>query len=118
MSCYKSYIYFRFNTEPEECICVGMIMLDKETGQAKAKLSEAKLKLASSVLPTKSAFELFEVSAIKLVNYDQIDYNFLDRQNRYQNGMIKITKPSIIACSLEKFDSLFESLIERNSKKK
>ena len=93
-------------------------MLDKETGEAKAKLSEAKLKIASSVLQSKRAFELFEVSAIKLVNYDQIDYNFLDRKSSYENGIIKITKRGIISCSLDKFDSLFKILIERNIKKK
>lgn len=118
MACYKSYIHFKFNTEPEESICVGMIMIDKETGESKAKLSDIKLKIASKILPNKGAFKLLKFSVVKLVDYDEITPDSMDRMHRYQNGVIKITKPSIIACSLDNFDSLFENLIERNFKNK
>ena len=117
MSCYKSYIHYRFNTYSEESICVGMIMLDKETGDNRAKLSDLKLKIASKILPNKAVFKMFKMSVTQLVdNQDKISYDNLDRLHRYQNGIIKITKPSIINCSLDNFDSLFEKTIESNFK--
>lgn len=117
MSCYLSHVYYRFNTFPEESICVGMILLDSDSGKSIARLSDIKLKIASKILPNKSVFKLFKESAIKLVNHDEISYEFLDWMHRYQNGVIKVTEPRIIACQLDRFDSLFEKTIESNFKK-
>lgn len=116
MACYKSYIQYRVNTYPEEGICVGMVMIDKETGESRAKLSDLKLKIASKILPRNGVFKMFKYSVNQLINYNQITFDYLHWLNINHNGIIKITEPRVIACSLDHFDSLFENLIEKNFK--
>lgn len=117
MACYKSYIQYRLNNYPHEGICVGMIMIDTETNETRSKISEIKLNIASKILPKNGVFNVFKYSVNKLVKYDEITFEYLDRLHRYHNGIIEITKPRIIACKLESFDSLFENLIEKQFKK-
>ena len=107
-----SFIYFRYNTHPDECVCVGMILIDP-AGNCKAKLSDSKMKLARKILPNKNIFKMFKMSVTQLVDYDKLTVDYVDRLHRYQNGLIKIDKPSAIAItSLDDFDILFEKSIE------
>jgi hypothetical protein len=110
---YMSPIYFRFNTYPEEVVCVGLILLNSETNQVKAKLSDVKLKLARKIAPNKAAFKLFKMSVTQLVSHEEYSLQYLDRLYRYQNGLIKLDRPSPIACeSFDIFDDLFFKRIE------
>lgn len=112
---YISHIYYRFNTYPEELICAGMIMIDSDTNQYKAKISDIKLKLIKKLLPNKSTIKLFNFSVNQLIKYDGLSVKYLERLNAYENGIIKIDKPSyIFNMSLDKFDDYFYKRIEEN----
>jgi hypothetical protein len=113
---YLSFIHYRFNSAIDESICVGMILIDTETGECKAKISDLKMKIARKILPNKGVFKMFNFSVKQLVVYDKMTYEYLSRLNIYQNGIIKITKPSTTACTMEMFDNIFYSMIEKNFK--
>jgi hypothetical protein len=113
---YISFIHYRFNSAIDESICVGMILIDTKSGECKAKLSDLKMKIARKILPNKAVFKMFNFSVKQLVVYDKMTYEYLSRLNVYQNGIIKITKPSTTACTMEMFDNIFYSMIEKNFK--
>jgi hypothetical protein len=113
---YLSFIHYRFNSAIDESICVGMILIDTETGECKAKLSDLKMKIARKILPNKAVFKMFNFSVKQLVVYDKMTLEYLSRLNVYQNGIIKITKPITTGCTMEMFDNIFYSTIEKNFK--
>ena len=113
---YISFIHYRFNSAIDESICVGMILIDTKSGECKAKISDLKMKIARKILPNKGVFKMFNFSVKQLVVYDKMTYEYLSRLNVYQNGIIKITKPSTTACTMEMFDNIFYSMIEKNFK--
>jgi hypothetical protein len=113
---YLSFIHYRFNSAIDESICVGMILIDTETGECKAKLSDLKMKIARKILPNKAVFKMFNFSVKQLVVYDKMTLKYLSRLNVYQNGIIKITKPITTGCTMEMFDNIFYSTIEKNFK--
>ena len=110
---YLSFIHYRFNSAIDESICVGMILIDTKSGECKAKLSDVKMKTARKILPNKNVFKAFKWSVEKLVVYDKMTYEYLSRLHVYQNGLIRITKPSPTACSMDKFDDIFDAMIEK-----
>ncbi len=111
---YLSYIYFRFNTYPEECICVGLIMFDNI--ESKIKISDVKMKIARKILPNKNIFKMFNHSIKQLITNQQLTFNDVERLSIYQNGIIKIDKPSKITASIDTFDELFDKRLEANFK--
>lgn len=113
---YFSFIYYRFNSAIDESICVGMILINTKSGECKAKLSDVKMKMARKILPNKNVFKSFKWSVEKLVIYDQMTYEYLSRLHVYQNGLIKITKPTPTSCTMEMFDGIFDTIVERNFK--
>jgi hypothetical protein len=113
---YLSFIHYRFNSAIDESICVGMILIDTKSGECKAKLSDLKMKIARKILPNKGVFKMFNLSVKQLVVYDKMTYEYLSRLNVYQNGIIRITKPTTTACTMEMFDNIFYSMIEKNFK--
>lgn len=116
---YVSFIYLRFNTYPEELICVGMIMLDLESKETKSKLSEKKMNMAKKVLSdNRSAFRLFRFSVENLIKFRPYNIQYLEHLNAHLNGLIKVDKPTKHECLIDGFDSFFEKRIERNLKKK
>jgi hypothetical protein len=112
METYISFIHHRFNSYPEESICIGMIMIDSKTNKYIARLSDIKLKLLKKVLINKGCFKAFKINVEQLITYPELSVKYIDRLHRYQNGILKIDKPSGINTSLDSFDSLFEKRIE------
>jgi hypothetical protein len=110
---YLSFIHYRFNSAIDESICVGMILIDTKSGECKAKLSDMKMKIAKRILPNKNVFKAFKWSVEKLVIYDKMTYEYLSRLHVYQNGLIRITNPSPTACTMDKFDDIFDAMIEK-----
>jgi hypothetical protein len=110
-----SFIYFRFNTFPEEAICVGMILID-DAGTTMTKLSDSRMKKARTILTNKHVFKMFKMSVTQLcepINTSLLTVDYVDRLHRYQNGVIKIDKPAVIALkSLDDFEPLFESRLK------
>ena len=111
---YISFIYYRFNTYPEECICIGLIMFDDI--QSKIRISDTKMKIARKILPNKSVFKMFDFSMKQLITNQQLTFKDIDHLARYQNGIIKIDSPSTIATTLDTFDDLFDKRLESNFK--
>ena len=112
---YYSILSFRYNSWPEECVAVGMIFIDSESGEIKVKLSEIKMKLARKVLPNKMIFNHFKSYAKNFVKAPWT-VNALDHSARHQNGLVKITRPSTISTDMDSFDLSFEKWLEENFK--
>jgi hypothetical protein len=74
------------------------------------------MKIARKILPNKAVFKMFNFSVKQLVVYDKMTLEYLSRLNVYQNGIIKITKPTETACTIDMFDNIFYSIIEKNFK--
>ena len=105
-----SFIYYRFNTYPEELICVGMIMIDEENH--KIKFSDSKMKIAKKILTNKHVFTMFSNSMKQLSKSDNINLEAIKKLSIYQNGIIKVDKPSLIQTSLDSFEELFNKRVE------
>lgn len=110
---YLSFIHYRFNSAIDESVCVGMILIDTKSGECKAKLSDMKMKIAKRILPNKNVFKAFKWSVEKLVVYDKMTYEYLSRLHTYQNGLIRITNPSPTMLPMDKFDDIFDAMIEK-----
>ena len=117
---YYSFISYRFNSFPEDCISVGMIFIDDETNEFKIKVSEIKMKIAKKIKISASpyVFKMFNNSIRNLCKADSLTLDKLDYLHRHQNGIIKIDKPSSSSCKMEDFDIMFEKRLEENFKKK
>ena len=109
-----SILSYRFNSYPEETIAVGLIFIDPKTDNFKFKVSDLKMKIASKVLPTKKhVFKFFKNTVDQMLKSDGWNYQTLDRSHRYQNGLIKWSKPSEISTTLDDFDQVFKKWIEK-----
>ena len=108
-----SILSYRVNTYPEECIAVGLIFINTETGELKIKVSDLKMKIASKILPNKNVFKLFKHYVKAYLNAEWT-VDTLDHSSRHQNGLIKLSKPSNIMTTMDKFDLMFYKRLEEN----
>jgi hypothetical protein len=84
--------------------------------ESKIKISDVKMKIARKILPNKNIFKMFNHSIKQLITNQQFTFNDVERLSIYQNGIIKIDKPSKIAASIDTFDELFDNRLEANFK--
>jgi hypothetical protein len=110
---YFSFISYRVNSFPEDTMSVGMIMIDTETKEFKIKVSDLKMKYANRMHPRKDLFKFFK-NTIKMMLKAKWTFEQLDHSARHQNGLLKISMPSKIACGLDGFDQMFYKRIEEN----
>lgn len=108
-----SVLSYRMNTHPEECIAVGLIFIDTETGEFKIRISDVKMKIARKILPDKSVFKLFEYYVKQFVKAEWTA-DVLDHSARHQNGLVKLSRPAPIACNMDYFDVMFSKQLEEN----
>jgi hypothetical protein len=112
---YFSFISYRVNSFPEDTISVGMIMIDTKTRKFKIQVSDLKMKYAKKMHPRTDLFKFFK-NTVDMMLGAKWTYKQLDYSARHQNGLIKISMPSKIACGLESFDQMFYKRIEENFK--
>ena len=93
-----SYIKVRLEAVTEDSLTVGLIHIDSE-GKVKVFVSIKRLNLVESLMKD-NAFDLFAsyVERIKMAGEEgKLTYEYVERESRYQNGIVQITKPSGIA---------------------
>ena len=112
-----SVLSYRMNTHPEECVAVGLIFIDTETGEFKTRVSDLKMKIARKILPDKAVFKLFEYYVKQFIKAEWTA-DVLDHSARHQNGLVKLSRPTPIACTMDYFDTMFFKSLEENFIKK
>jgi len=108
-----SILSYRMNTYPEECIAVGLIFIDTETGECKTRISDVKMKIARKILPNKAVFKMFEYYVKDFIKAEWT-VAVLDHSARHQNGLVKLSRPAPIACNMDYFDVMFSKQLEEN----
>ena len=95
----------------EDHITVGLLYADNE-GIVTCFISDERLKIIKKLV-SPNLYNHFN-RYVKALQNNKITYSDLDYQSRYQNGYIKITKPSPAACNHEAAKMIFELKIDTN----
>jgi L,D-peptidoglycan transpeptidase YkuD (ErfK/YbiS/YcfS/YnhG family) len=106
-----AFLGIRLSSITKDSISVGLIYIENET--VKVFISEEKMKLVKSII--KPELHNFFDSAIRAYqkNESRLTLNDIIRAHVYQNGIIKITKPSPIAFPNDSYtiEAFFERAI-------
>lgn len=107
-----SFIGCRLSTYPEDTITVGMLFVNE--GETQIKISEHKMKILKKIL-NKHVFSLFESSVKGLVkNVEKLNLDKIDYLHRYQNGLLKIYKPTQVSLEhIESKETFFEDYFNK-----
>jgi hypothetical protein len=114
MNPHISFISCQFDSITEDSITVGIFYINQD-GKVKTFISNNKLKIIKKIIPN-NLFKFFTNYTKKLDKHNLI-FSDICYLNRYQNGIIKVTKPTPIAIhTLEEITSFFEKLIDKQYK--
>jgi hypothetical protein len=108
-----SILSYRVNTYPDECVAVGLIFINTETGECKTRVSDLKMKIAKKILPNKAVFNSFKYY-VKCFLRTEWTVDTLDHNARHQNGLVKLSRPAPIATTMDFFDTMFYKRLEEN----
>jgi len=111
MKNYISILYYNHNNQFDK-IAVGLLFFNNE--KQIIKIKKDKLDFVKRL--NKIGYNLFESTIYSFESYYndiKINYDIVERQSRYNNGMFQLTKPSFISLELndENFNRYFEKFI-------
>ena len=106
-----AFLGIRLSSITKDSISVGLIYIENE--KVKVFLSEEKMKLVKSII--KPELHVFFEEAIRAYqrNESRLSLNDIIKAHVYQNGIVKITRPSPIALPTEGYtiEAFFERAI-------